>query len=370
MASQAVPDVQKAWLVTRQGKPSRSLKLELNLPVPKKLKAGEVLLRVQAGALNPVGWKLMKMLPNFIARRPHIAEHDLAGVIIDSNGTQFKNGDEVFGWIPTTLTMKTGQGALGEFARVPADHLVIRPPNVTPVQAAGITLAGLTAYQALHGIAKVEADQTVFIRGGSTAVGAFAIQLAKAAGAKVIATASGKNESFVRDLGADEFIDYTKVDLSMHLTERSPSPKFNIIFDAVGSTDSSLYTSSEAYLAPNGIFVTTGPLPQNSSMLEIWKLVKSLGVLIIPRWLGGTKRTYRYFGRSFPVYGGSDRSRIVGVVNKNEDLQALRALVDNGSVRPIVDSVFEFDDVPKAYERIMTTRSTGKVVVKVDPTVN
>lgn len=88
--------------------------------------------------------------------------------------------------------MKTRQGALSQFVRIPADHLAIRPPNVTPVQAAGLTLAGLTAYQALHGLANIEADQTVFISGGSTAVGAFAIQLAKAAGAKVIATASGR----------------------------------------------------------------------------------------------------------------------------------------------------------------------------------
>lgn len=85
-----------------------------------------------------------------------------------------------------------------------ADQVVIRPANVTPTQAAGVTLAALTAYQALFNAINLEADQTIFINGGSTAVGAFAIQFAKFKGATVIATASAKNEEFVREMGADE----------------------------------------------------------------------------------------------------------------------------------------------------------------------
>jgi NADPH:quinone reductase-like Zn-dependent oxidoreductase len=255
----------------------------------------------------------MKVLPNFIAGRPHVVEHDFAGVIVDSNRTHFENGEQVFGWVPlgdflTSYTMitvvltdviqgitrKTGQGALAQYVRVTADHIIRRPSNISPIQAAGITLAGLTAYQALNDIAKVETGQTIFISGGSTAVGAFAIQIAKSFGAKVIATASARNEEFVRKLGADEFMDYTKTDVPKILAERAPSPKFNVIFDAVGSVDSRLYSMSEAYLAPNGIFVTTGPLPQTSSASEFWKLFKTFGAVITPRWLGGTKRVWKY----------------------------------------------------------------------------
>lgn len=253
----------------------------------------------------------MKLLPSLFARRPHIAEHDFAGVIVDSNGTHFKNGDEVFGWIPagrlspmematlvldhpfSVLSLKTGQGALSQFIRVPADHIVSRPLNITSTQAAGVSLTGLTAYQALFHVAKLEADQTVFINGGSTAVGAFAVQLAKAVGARVTASASGKNEDFVRSLGADNFIDYTKVDLPKYLAEHPPAPKFNIIFDAVGSADPTLYTLSEAYLAPSGVFVTTNPFPQNSSASQVWMFVKLIAAVITPHWLGGTKRQYR-----------------------------------------------------------------------------
>ncbi|KAF5358032.1 hypothetical protein D9756_001938 [Leucocoprinus leucothites] len=351
MAPQSIPDIQKAWISTCQGTPAKSLKLVSDWPVPKRLQPEEVLVRIQAGSLNPVGWKLMKVLPNFIARRPNVAEHDFTGVIVDSNRTHFNNGDEVFGWIPVYLNMSTSQGALAQFVRVPADHLVLRPRNITPVQAAGISLASLTAYQALFDIAHLEANQTILISGGSTAVGAFAVQLAKASGARVIATASGRNEQHVRDLGADEFINYTKTDLPKALTERAQvSPKLNVIFDAVGASDSSLYTASEAYLAPNGIFVTTGPLPQTSSVSEFWKLFKTFGAVITPRWLGGTKRAYK----------------LVAVTNKPNDLRAIQGLVAEGSVKPVVDSVYAFEDVLQAYDRLMSTHATGKVVIKVD----
>lgn len=98
----------------------------------------------------------------------------------------------------------TGMGTLCQYTRLPAENLVLRPPNISVVEAAGITLAGQTAYQALFDLGKLEPSQSVFINGGSTAVGAFAIQIAKAHGCKVVASASGKNEEFVRSLGADE----------------------------------------------------------------------------------------------------------------------------------------------------------------------
>jgi NADPH:quinone reductase-like Zn-dependent oxidoreductase len=164
---------------------------------------------------------MMRLLPNLFAKRPHIAEHDFSGVIVDSNGTKFSNGDDVYGWIPvgefihsspelkftiTPLELQSTirQGALAEYIRMPTDHFVLRPSNITPVQAAGITLAAITSYQALIHVGKLESEQTILVNGGSSAVGAFAIQIAKAKGAHVVATASGKNEAFVRKMGADE----------------------------------------------------------------------------------------------------------------------------------------------------------------------
>lgn len=149
------------------------------------------------------GYKLMKILPNFYARRPFVAENDFAGVVVDPGDSSFSVGDDVFGFISVELQRQTGQGALADYIRVPATYIVHRPPFVTPVQAAGVTLAGETAWQGLFDVGQLEEGQTVFVNGGSSAVGAYAIQIAKAKGAKVYASASGRNEEFVKNLGAD-----------------------------------------------------------------------------------------------------------------------------------------------------------------------
>ncbi|PPQ72092.1 hypothetical protein CVT24_008379 [Panaeolus cyanescens] len=347
-----IPDVQKAWVVVRSGKPAKAVVLKADWPVPKQLKQGEVLVKIQAAAFNPVGWKMMK-LPNIFSKRPHVAEHDISGVVVDANGTSFSEGDNVFGLIPVNLQLKTRQGALAEYARIPADHLMLRPPNVTPVEASGLTLAGITSYQALFHIGKLEAHQTIFINGGSTSVGAFAIQLAKARGAKVVATASSRNEEFVRRMGADEFIDYTKEPLVPYLVKNPPPTKYNIIYDAVGLLDPSLFTSSSHYLAPNGIFISTGPLPKSATLSEIWNLFRTAGAMTIPSWLGNVNRKYS----------------LVLLKHDANDWVEFQKLVAEGSVKPIVDSVYGFEDVMKGYERILSTRAAGKVLLVLQPSI-
>ena len=113
---------------------------------------------------------------------------------------------------PTTLTIfpytdyarKTQQGALAQYVRLPAAYLVNLPPTVNPVQAAGFTCAAMTAYQALFDVGGLRPGQRVFVNGASSAVGAFAVQLAKAAGCRVSGSASGRNGAFVEKMGADE----------------------------------------------------------------------------------------------------------------------------------------------------------------------
>ncbi|KAF9477349.1 NAD(P)-binding protein [Pholiota conissans] len=348
---ETIPDTQTAWVVVQQGTPSKALSLETDWPVSKQLKSGEVLVKVQAAALNPAAWKLMLALPNFLDKRPHVAEFDLAGIIVDGNDTVFNKGDKVFGWIPGGVQRRSREGALSQYARVLASDLVERPTNTTPVEAAGITLVGLTAYQAIYHIAKVEADQIVFVNGGSSSLGAFAIQFAKAKGAKVVATASGRNEAFVRKMGADEFIDYTQVgNLAHYLCVNSPPTKYHVIFDAVGLVDPSLYTYSDAYLAPNGVFISSGPIPKSLSFSELWKLVKSIGAMIIPTWLGGIKRRYV----------------LVLTKDRPEDLLEIANMIEAGTIKPVVDSTYSMQDALKAYDRILSGRAVGKVTVIVD----
>jgi NADPH:quinone reductase-like Zn-dependent oxidoreductase len=145
----------------------------------------------------------MGLIPNSFFKR--IAEHDFAGEIVDPNGDpRFKVGDQVFGTIPVPISLKTGQGALAQYAYAPAESTTHRPDGISPNEASGIPIVGLTAYAAVHQIGKLEEGQRVFINGGTTSVGIYAIQFAKALGCKVYASASGKNEEFLRELGVDE----------------------------------------------------------------------------------------------------------------------------------------------------------------------
>ena len=166
----------------------------------------------------------MRLLPNPLARRPLPAEYDLCGVVVDENDTEFVPGDQVFGFIQPgeihpfwlqflsfhlilsnlELALSIRQGALAQYARIPSDYLVTRPSNVSPIEACGIPLAAQTAYQALIDIGQLEPGQTILVNGGSSAVGAFAIQIAKYKGANVVATASTHNEEYVRQQGADQ----------------------------------------------------------------------------------------------------------------------------------------------------------------------
>ncbi|KAF8508092.1 quinone oxidoreductase [Hysterangium stoloniferum] len=341
-SSSEIPTKQKAWVVVKRSSPKNAVVLKEDYPVNSKLEKGEVLVKVHAAALNPIGWKLMGLLPSFVAGRPHVAEYDFAGTIVHTNETSFKNGDEVFGWIPLT-PLRTGRGALAQYVRIPADHIALKPSNIDFSQAAGIAMTALTAYQGLEHM-KLEPGQTIFINGGTTGVGSFAIQLAKAKGCIVVATCSTPNMEIVKNLGADQIIDYKVTPLIPHLKANPPSPKFHAIFDTVGSS-SELFTASPAYLAPNGTFVSVG-----TSIGGIVNMITSyVKTEFWPVWLGGTKRKYIH----------------VVVINRKADLDALSKLIGEGKVTPLVDSTFPFEDVHKAYERILTSHAKGKVVVKV-----
>ncbi|EKM55674.1 uncharacterized protein PHACADRAFT_195715 [Phanerochaete carnosa HHB-10118-sp] len=345
---------QKAWVVVRRGKPRVALVLDENAAVPSDLAEGEVLIKVQAAALNPVGYKLMGILPNFIAKRPHVAEHDFTGIIADANGTDLATGQAVWGFVPVGLKIGTGQGSLVQYTRVPTSHIVLRSPSLKPSEAAGLGLVGLTACEALVHIGKLEEGQSLFINGGSTAVGIVAIQLAKAIGAKVTVTGSSKREEFLRSLGVDAFVDYTKAPVYEQLERDPPTPKFHLIFDAVGDANVPLYTQSPAYLQPNGLYLAVAPWP-TSTLGSIMNFAWLTWEVNRPLWLGGTPRQWR----KLPV-----------MTVKKEKLEELARYVDEGKVKPIVDSVFKFEDALAAYDRIMSQRALGKVVVKVDPEVD
>lgn len=238
----SIPQVQKAWKVVRRGIPSRALVCDEKATVPSTLAPGEILVKVQAAALNPV-------YVNHAYSRLHDPTNASQWVQTDGYAAQLR-GQEAprrgtrFLWCRrrrqrhrpaertgslwlhprpyvkrdhaitdlsafrltgsmTALTLKSHQGSLAQYTRLPASYVVPRPAELSPTEAAGLSLAGLTAYQALFNIAKLEQGQHLFINGGSTAVGIAAIQLAKAIGCTVTASASEKREPLLRSLGVD-----------------------------------------------------------------------------------------------------------------------------------------------------------------------
>lgn len=146
----------------------------------------------------------MRLIPNIIPGYPYAAENDLSGIIVDAGDSEFKAGDRVFGIVDIWYQRKSQQGSLAQYTRMSAEHLAHLPPNTSFVGGAGLGIAGATAIRLLIVVGKLEPDQYIFINGGSSSVGAFAIQIAKAKGCRVVASASGKNETFVKGLGADE----------------------------------------------------------------------------------------------------------------------------------------------------------------------
>ena len=219
----SLPSVQTSWKIVRRGGPAKALVKDQNAPVPTKILKGYVLVKIQAASLNPVyvpatipfakfpslsrllrrGSKLMRLLPNSFFKR--IPEYDFAGEVVDANGNPgFEVGDQVFGSIPLGRPFKNGQGALAQYAYVPAKFTAHRPEGISPNEASGIAIVAMTAYVAVYQIGKLEAGRRIFINGGSTSVWIYAIQFAKALGCRVYASAPGKNEEFLKSSGVDE----------------------------------------------------------------------------------------------------------------------------------------------------------------------
>ncbi|KAG6841464.1 hypothetical protein C0991_010889 [Blastosporella zonata] len=317
------------------------------------------------------GYKIMGFFPDFLRGRPIPSGMDLSGVIVDSNDTEYSNGDQVYGFMSLGLCKTTKQGTLSEYVRLPTTHFVRRPPTVTPLEAAGIGTVALTAYTAIVELAQVEAEQTVFIYGASSSVGLAAIRIAKSLDAKVVASASGRNETLVRSVGADEFIDYTIQPIHEILITNPPSPKFSVIFDAVGLADPSLYTHSPAYLAPNGIFVSNGPFPKDASGPELWNLVRTIVAISTPQWLGGVPRRWTVVN---DIYSKAklDATQVLAAQGRHYVLVWVGIKVDrtmSGSLNLPIDTVLDFKDVIEGYEKQMSKRARGKIVVRIDSSI-
>lgn len=201
------------------------------IPIPS---ADEVQIEVRAAGVNPVEWKITEgylkdLLPHVF---PIILGWDAAGVIsqVGSSVKNLKVGDEVYAYCRKPVVQ---WGTFAEFVCFTAEHVALKPKNLSFAQAAAIPLVALTAWQALFDLAKVSKGQKVLIHAGAGGVGGMAIQLAKNAGATVYTTASKNNHAYVQKLGADVAIDYNQEDFVQGIKKLAPDG-LDMIFDCVG----------------------------------------------------------------------------------------------------------------------------------------
>ncbi len=304
---------------------------------------GEVLVRVHAVGLNPPDWYAREGMPDVPAELkppielPLIPGTDVSGVVaaVADDVDGFAVGDEVFGLLRFPAVLQSD--AYAEYVTAPASDLAHKPAAVDHVQAAGLAMSGLTAWQFLvelghdhpspfqkaqHRPMDLDSGKTVLVNGAAGGVGHLALQLAKWKGARVIAVASGTHEAFLRELGADEFIDYTKVRPEETVRE------IDLVLDNVGG-------------------------PRSRRFL----------------------RTLKRGGALYPVYFGEfddEENAKLGVTVTATQVRAngaqlaqLGGLIEDGTIRVAIDSTFPLQDAQAAHKRAAEGHLRGKIVLTV-----
>ncbi|WP_328616905.1 NADP-dependent oxidoreductase [Amycolatopsis sp. NBC_00355] len=291
----------------------------VDAPAPRAIPT-EVLVRVKAIGLNPLEARLRAGEFPLLGRPPFTLGWDISGVVEEAQTWRFRPGDEVFG-MPM---FPRAANAYAEFVSAPALHLTRKPASLSHVEASALPVVGLTAWQGLVDIAGVTAGDRVLIHGGGGGVGHVAIQLAKALGAHVIATASTGKREFVEGFGADEVIDYTAVDFAEAVRD------IDVVLDTIGGDTAG---RSLAVLRPGGHLVTAVAEEDAELAAE-----------------------FEAAGRRFSG---------IGVDPDPVALRGLADLVEQGKLRVHVQETFPFERVADAHRLLERGHLRGKLVLTV-----
>ncbi|GMH02477.1 hypothetical protein Nepgr_004316 [Nepenthes gracilis] len=307
--------------------------VEILVPDPK---ADEVLVKVEAASLNPADWKIQKgMLRPFLPSKfPTIPGTDLAGEVVrvGTGVTKFKAGDKVV----AVLKHSTG-GALAEYAVAKESLTVGRPSEVSAADAASLPIAGLTAHGALTLVAGIKLDErdenknkNILVTAGSGGVGHYAVQLAKLGNMHVTATCGARNLEFVKNLGADEVLDYQTPDGA---ALRSPSgKKYDFVIHCASGIP---WSTFEPNLSPKGKVIDLAPGPSALWTFAVKKLTFS------------KKQLVPYI-----------------LIPKAENLEYLVKLVQEGKLKTVIDSRHPLSKGEDAWAKIMDGHATGKIIVE------
>ncbi|KAH6981700.1 hypothetical protein BKA56DRAFT_485282 [Ilyonectria sp. MPI-CAGE-AT-0026] len=332
----------RAWHCPAPGPIDQTLVLVADAPRPSQpLKNGQLLVGVARASLNPADYKVVGLgvASRALTQFPKTPGMDFSGRVVavaEAGVGDIKPGDAVLG----RVTAVRRAGTLAQFVVVDYDSCVAVPAGVDLDAAAGVTTAALTAYLTIA--PHIKPRDRIFINGGSGGVGLFGIQIAKALGCHVTATCSPAKAPLCKAAGADDIIDYTSSDVVAELKKKGQV--FSLLVDNVGNAPANLYAMSHHCLLPGAKFVFVGGAVSWGSGVS---LARSL---LLPAFLGGGRRRFV----AFNIY--SDRSA----------LEQIAAWMAEGKVKTVIDSVFEFEDAPKAFAQLKKGSSGGKIIVRVD----
>jgi NADPH:quinone reductase-like Zn-dependent oxidoreductase len=298
----------------------------------------DVLVRVRAAGVDPGVWHLMTGQPylvramGFGLRKPTVAVRgrDVAGVVeaVGTRVTRVHAGDEVYGTCES--------GSFAEYAAAPAKRLASKPVNLSFEQAAVVPISGVTALQAVRDYGRVQLEHRVMVIGAAGGVGSFAVQIAKAFGARVTGVCSTAKVDLVRSLGADDVIDYTQNEID------STGARYDVVIDTAGNRPLALLRRA---MTPRATLVLVG------------------GEQGRGRVLGGFDRQLL----RAPLVSMFVRQRLRSLAAKEraEDLDALSRLIESRAVTPVIDRTYPLAEAPDAIRYVAEGHAAGKVAVTV-----
>jgi NADPH:quinone reductase-like Zn-dependent oxidoreductase len=332
----------KAFIVEKYGKSGLRA---AQVPVP-TIGPRDVLVRVCAASINPLDKMVrngeFKLLLKY--KTPFVLGHDLAGVVtrVGAEVRDYKVGDEVYAR-PRDLRI----GAFAEYIAIDHADIALKPKSLTMEESAAIPLVALAAWQALVELAQIKSGQKVLVHAGAGGLGSTVIQLAKHLGAYVATTANGKDAEKLRGLGADEVVDYTKTNFAESLSG------YDVVLDSLGGDN---LTRSLTVLKPGGLAISVVGPPDAAFAVQLGRpLLKPVMALL--SWKVRTQARKLGVRYSF-LFMRADGTQ----------LKTLAALYDAGTLRPVLDRTFPFDETLDAIAYVEQGRAKGKIVVTMPST--
>lgn len=313
----------RAMVIPEFGPPSLFEERDVEKPKPGP---GEVLIKILASGTNPVDAKIRSgAIP--AVEPPTVLGSDVSGTVeeVGPGVSDFEEGDEVF--YTTELFGEGANGAHAEYVAAPANIVARKPPSLSHEEAAAIPLACGTAYEAVVRRLAVRPGETIVVHGGAGGVGSFAAQIAKAAGAFVIATAGPDNQNTLRELGADVAVDYKSDDISEVALSHTDGEGVDAVFDTVGGD---IIAASAEYTRPFGRAATI---------------------------VGASGDLTQMYLKNQTLYG-------TFLTRERKRLDEITRLVEQGKIKPLIDEFLDLAEVAKAHERLDSGHGRGKIVIR------